>query len=539
MSKDLHPRRPVYAPRGAVATTQPLAASTGLAVLRRGGNAVDAAIATAAALTVLQPGSNDIGSDLFALVWDGERLHGLNASGRSPALLTRDVVLDREPSARAAAALGGAQAAAARVMPARGWLPVTVPGAPAGWRDLHGRFGSLPFADLFDDAVAYAEHGYGVSPTVAHHWDRAVEVVQAGLEGEEFAEWGRVFTLGGRAPRAGERFSNPDAARTLRSIAATGADSFYRGELAEAMVQYAEQTGGLLREADLAGHASLWADPLAVRYRDHEVWELPPNGQGIAALQALGILDGFGAGGDGDLHRQIEAVKLGFADAHAYVGDPSLVVHPPHLLDPDYLAERRGLIGEHAAEHPPGDPSRGGTVYLCTADADGRMVSLIQSNYMGFGSHVVVPGTGFSLQNRGAGFALAEGHPNEVGPGRRPFHTIIPGFLTRDGAPVGPFGVMGGHMQPQGHVQVVRSTVDDLLDPQAALDRPRWYWHTGLDVRLEPGLAGAADDLRQRGHQVSVVDEQGAFGYGQAIWTTPSGYVAGSEPRADGAALGY
>jgi gamma-glutamyltranspeptidase / glutathione hydrolase len=539
MSKDLHPHRPVYAPRGVVATTQPLAASAGLAVLRRGGNAVDAAIATAAALTVLQPGSNDIGSDLFALVWDGSQLHGLNASGRSPALLTRDLVVEREPAARAASALGGAQAVAAQVMPARGWLPVTVPGAPAGWRDLHGRFGSLPFADLFDDAVAYAEHGYGVSPTVAHHWDRAVEVVQAGLVGDEFTEWSRVFTFGGRAPRAGERFRNPDAARTLRSIAATGGESFYRGELAEAMVAHAERTGGLLREADLAGHTSLWVEPLSVGYRGHEVWELPPNGQGIAALQALGILDGFDAGGEGDLHRQIEAVKLGFADAHAYVGDPALVVHPPHLLDLDYLAERRARIGERAAEHPPGDPSRGGTVYLCTADADGRMVSLIQSNYMGFGSHVVVPGTGFSLQNRGAGFALAEGHPNEVGPGRRPFHTIIPGFLTRDGAAVGPFGVMGGHMQPQGHVQVVRSTVDDLLDPQAALDRPRWYWHTGLDVRLEPGLAAAADDLRRRGHQVRIVEEQGAFGYGQAIWRTPSGYVAGSEPRADGAALGY
>lgn len=539
MSNDLHPRRAVHAPRGVVATTQPLAASAGLAVLRRGGNAVDAAIATAAALTVLQPGSNDIGSDLFALVWDGSQLHGLNGSGRSPALLTRDLVLQREPAARAVAALGGAQALAAQVMPARGWLPVTVPGAPAGWRDLHERFGSLPFADLFDDAVAYAEHGYPVSPTVAHHWDRAVEVVQAGLAGEEFTEWSRVFTHGGRAPRVGERFRNPDAARTLRSIAATGAASFYRGELAEAMVAYAERTGGLLREADLAGHASLWVEPMSVRYRDHDVWELPPNGQGIAALQALGILDGFDAGGEDDLHRQIEAVKLGFADAHAYVGDPALVVHPPRLLDPGYLALRRERIGRRATEHPPGDPSRGGTVYLCTADADGRMVSLIQSNYMGFGSHVVVPGTGFSLQNRGAGFALAEGHPNEVGPGRRPFHTIIPGFLTRDGAAVGPFGVMGGHMQPQGHVQVVRSTVDDLLDPQAALDRPRWYWHAGLDVRLEPGLAHAADDLRRRGHEVRVVDEQGAFGYGQAIWRTSSGYVAGSEPRADGAAVGY
>ncbi|GAA0710171.1 gamma-glutamyltransferase family protein [Dactylosporangium roseum] len=536
MSKDLLARKPLFAPHGVVATSQPLAASAGLAVLRRGGNAIDAAVATAIALTVLQPGSNDLGSDLFALVWDGSRLHGLNASGRSPALLTRDLVLDREP-ALASAALGGSQATATQAVPARGWLPVTVPGAPAGWRDLHERFGSLPFADLFTDAIAYAEHGYPVSPTVAHHWGRAAEVVHADLIGPEFVEWARVFMPGGRAPRAGERFRNPDVARSLRSISGTGAASFYRGELAEAMVAHAERTGGLLRADDLVNHESTWVDPISVRYRGHDVWELPPNGQGIAALIALGILDGLPA--SPSLHQQLEAIKLGFADAHAYVADPAFHTHPAELLDPAYLAGRRMLIGEHAAEYPTGDPLRGGTVYLCTADGDGRMVSLIQSNYMGFGSHVVVPGTGFSLQNRGAGFVLDPVHPNVVAPGKRPFHTIIPGFLTRDGAVVGPFGVMGGHMQPQGHLQVVLSTVDDLLDPQAALDRPRWYWHTGLEVRVEPGLAGAVDDLRRRGHDVTVVGTPGAFGYGQAIWRTDAGYVAGSEPRADGVAAGF
>ncbi|WP_238008713.1 gamma-glutamyltransferase family protein [Dactylosporangium sp. AC04546] len=536
MSKDAHPRQAVFAPRGVVATSQPLAASAGLAVLRRGGNAVDAAIATAVALTIVQPGSNDIGSDLFALVWDGSRLYGLNASGRSPALLTRDLVLEREPKAQATGALGGTQATAAQVMPARGWLPVTVPGAPAGWRDLHERFGNLPFADLFEDAIAYAEHGYPVSPLVAHHWGRAADVVHAALDGPEFAEWSRVFTPGGRAPRVGERFRNPDAARTLRSISGTTASSFYSGALAEALVTHAERTGGLLREADLTGHASTWVDPISMAYHGHEVWELPPNGQGIAALIALGLLDGLDE--TADLHQRIEAIKLGFADAHAHVADPAF--HPvPELLDPRYLSIRRGMIGERAGEHPAGQPQRGGTVYLCTADADGRMVSLIQSNYMGFGSHVVVPGTGFSLQNRGAGFVLDEDHPNVVAPGKRPFHTIIPGFLTRGGAPVGPFGVMGGHMQPQGHLQVVLSTVDDRLDPQAALDRPRWYWHTGKQVQVEPGLAGEVEGLRRRGHEVTVVDAPGSFGYGQAIWRTDVGYVAGSEPRADGAALGY
>ncbi|WP_426509805.1 gamma-glutamyltransferase family protein [Dactylosporangium sp. McL0621] len=527
-------RSSVFAPRGVVATSQGLAAGAGLAVLRRGGNAIDAAIATAVALTVVQPGSNDIGGDLFALVWDGERLHGLNASGRSPALLTRDLVLDR--GASASDGLGGDQGEAGVAMPARGWLPVTVPGVPGGWRDLHARFGSLPFAELFADAIAYAEHGYPVSPRVAAGWRVAAERVFRGLDGPEFAEWGRVFTVGGRAPRAGERWRNRDAANTLRLIAGTNGDDFYRGAIADAIVTHAERTGGLLRAADLAAHESLWVEPISVSYRGHEVWELPPNGQGIAALIALGVLDGYE---ESSLHERIEAIKLGFADAHAFVGDPAAGGPVRELLDPAYLAGRRALIGGTAGRYGAGEPARGGTVYLCTADPAGRMVSLIQSNYMGFGSYVVPPGTGFGLQDRGAGFVLADGHPNVVGPGKRPFHTIIPAFLTRGGEPVGPFGVMGGHMQPQGHVQVVLSTVDGRLDPQAALDRPRWYWHRGLDVLVEPGLAGEVDGLRRRGHAVSVAAEPDAFGMGQAIWRTPAGYVAGSEPRADGSAMGY
>jgi gamma-glutamyltranspeptidase/glutathione hydrolase len=543
-------RKPVYAPRGAVATSQPLAASAGLAVLRRGGNAVDAAIATAVALTVVQPGSNDIGGDLFALVWDGRAVHGLNASGRSPGALTLDLVRERGVETVAAPALGGAQAGASEVMPARGWLPVTVPGAPAGWRDLHERFGSLPFADLFTDAIGYAEHGYPVSPAVAAGWDRAARLLHAGLSGPEFAEWSRVFTPGGRAPRAGERWRNPDAARSLRLIADSRAEAFYRGEIASAMVDFAAATGGLLAAEDLDKHTSTWVEPISTGYRDCEVWEIPPNGQGLAALAALNILEGYDpAAGklEERLHRQIEAMKLGFADAHAYVADPDFVAAPVSaLLDKAYAARRRALIGDRAMVPAPGDPMRGGTVYLCAADADGMMVSLIQSNYMGFGSHVVVPGTGFNLQNRGAGFAMRPDHPNVVAPGKRPFHTIIPGFLTRGGAAVGPFGVMGGHMQPQGHVQLVLSTVDDGLDPQEALGRPRWYWHAGTEVRVEPGMVAddagraAVDGLRRRGHEVTVADP-GGFGYGQAIWRLPdgAGYVAGSEPRADGAAVGY
>ena len=535
-------RQPVFAPRGVVATSQPLAASAGLAVLRAGGNAVDAAIATATALTVVQPGSNDIGSDLFAIVWDGERLHGLNASGRSPRALTLE-------TATAAAIggnedLGGTQSEAAALMPSRGWLPVTVPGAPAGWRDLHRRFGSRPFPELFADAIAYAERGYPVSPRVAHSWRGAAERLQPELRGPEFEEWLRVFTIDGRAPHAGERWANPAAARTLRLIADSDADAFYTGEIARALAAHSTATGGLLSLDDLAEHASTWVDPVSVNYRGYDVWELPPNGQGVAALIALGILDGMdiaGASPAERLHWQIEAMKLAFADAHAYVADPDRSAGLVEgLLDPAYLASRRALIEAKASLPRPGDPMRGGTVYLATADQDGMMVSLIQSCYMGFGSHVVLPGYGFGLQNRGAGFSLAPDHPNVVAGAKRPYHTIIPGFLTRSGDPVGPFGVMGGHMQPQGHLQVIMSTVDDGMDPQAALDRPRWCWQAGRRVDVEsafdPELVDAA---RDRGHEVTIDDDAG-FGYGQAIWHVPgSGYVAGSESRADGCAMAY
>ncbi|MDO3703680.1 gamma-glutamyltransferase family protein [Micromonospora sp. C28SCA-DRY-2] len=545
-----YPRYPLYAPHGAVATSHPLAAAAGLAVLRRGGTAVDAALATAITLTVVQPPSNDIGGDLFALVWDGERLHGLNASGRSPAALTLAAVRAATGGRGAApvAALGGAQQAGP-ALPARGWLPVTVPGVPAGWRDLHDRFGRLPFADLFTDAVGYAEHGHPVSAGVAAAWARGV-AAHAELTGPEYAEFDRVFAPGGRAPRPGERWRNPDAARTLRRIAETGAEDFYRGATADALARHAARTGGLLTGDDLAGHTSSWVDPVPVRYRGHQVWELPPNGQGLAALLALGLLDGLDLAGvplAERVHRQIEAVKLGFADAHAHVADPDRVPVPTEaLLSPGYLAARRALITDRAGDPVAGEPERGGTVYLCTADANGMMVSLIQSTYLAFGSHVVLPGHGFALQNRGLGFRLDPAHPNVVGPGKRPYHTIIPGFLTRDGEPVGPFGVMGGHMQPQGHVQLVSATLDAGLDPQAALDAPRWYWHAGRSLLVEPELVGTAqgravvDELRARGHEITVAAEPAVFGYGQAIWrTTDGGYVAGSESRVDGGMGGF
>ncbi|MEV6814216.1 gamma-glutamyltransferase [Micromonospora sp. NPDC051296] len=432
-------------------------------------------------------------------------------------------------------------------MPARGWLPVTVPGVPAGWRDLHDRFGSMPFADLFVDAIGYAEHGHPVSTATATAWARAV-AGHAGLTGPEYAEFAQVYAPAGRAPRPGERWGNPGAARTLRLIAESRAEEFYRGRIAAALAEHAARTGGLLTVDDLAAHASSWVEPVSVRYRGHEVWELPPNGQGLAALLALGILDGFEPGAAAQwVHRQIEAVKLGFADAHAHVADPDRMPVPTAaLLAPGYLAARRAGINEEAADPVAGEPERGGTVYLCTADAGGMMVSLIQSTYLSFGSHVVLPGYGFALQNRGLGFRLDAAHPNVVGPAKRPFHTIIPGFLTRDGTPVGPFGVMGGHMQPQGHVQLISATLDAGLDPQAALDAPRWYWHAGRSVLVEeqmatgPGGPDLVADLRTRGHEIAVAPEPTVFGYGQAIWRrADGGYVAGSESRVDGGIGGF
>ncbi len=521
-------RKPLYAPRGAVATSQPLAAAAGLGALRSGGNAVDAAIATAITLTVVQPASNHVGSDLFALVWDGERLHGLNGSGRAPAALTAAKVRS-----------GGTQ-----VMPLRGWLPVTVPGAPRAWLDLHERFGRLPFEDLFTDAIEYAERGYPVSPTAAYYWQEGI--AESGrLIGPEFEGFLPMFAPGGRAPAAGQRWHCADLASALRRIAATGADDIYTGKTATQIAAFARRTGGYLTEADLAGHTSTWVQPIAVAYRGYDVWELPPNGQGLAALLALNILGGFDVPSyqSGErYHLQIEAVKLALCDAHRYIADPEHAAVPvAGLLSPDYARQRRTLIGTRALVPQPGEPDRGGTVYLCAADADGGMVSLIQSNYLGFGAHIVAPGTGVSLQCRGAGFSLDADHPNCLEPGKRPYHTIIPGFLTRDGLPVGPFGIMGGHMQPQGHLQLISNTVDYGMDPQAALDAPRWYWAQDRRVHVEPQVPAAIRaDLAERGHEITTDNAADLVGCGQVIWRLAGGgYIAGTEPRADGCALGY
>jgi gamma-glutamyltranspeptidase/glutathione hydrolase len=510
-----------------VATSQPLAAQAGIEMLLAGGNAVDAAVATAAALTVVEPTSNGIGGDAFALVWDGERLHGLNGSGRAPAALTVAAVRD----------------AGHESMPRLGWQSVTVPGVPAAWNDLHTRFGRLPFERVLAPAVRLAREGYPVAPVSARYWRSAARVFLR-LEGPQFAAWGETFAPGGKAPQAGEVMRLTDHAATLEAIARSGARDFYEGALARAIATFAERSGGTLTLGDLATHQSTWVDPVSTDYRGYRVHEIPPNGQGIAALNALNILESLHLGrhardSDEAYHLQIECMKLAMADADAWVADPERANVPSAgLLDKAYANQRRRLIGETARVQPPGDPPRGGTVYLCSADGDGMMVSFIQSNFAGFGSGVVVPGTGIALQNRGNGFTLKDGHPNQLAPGKRPFHTIIPGFLTAGGEAVGPFGVMGGQMQPQGHLQVVVNTVDYGMNPQSALDAPRWRWTEGLKVELERAVPEqVALALRRRGHDAVVPVDPAGFGRGQIIWRQGRTLVAASDPRADGQAL--
>lgn len=517
-------RSTVYARNGMVATSQPLAAQAGLAILQRGGNAIDAAIATAAALTVVEPTSNGIGGDAFALVWTKGKLHGLNASGPAPAALSLE-------------ALAGA---GVTEIPKHGFIPVTVPGAPAAWAELSARFGRLPLTEVLAPAIQYAEEGYPVSPTLGHFWQRAAKVFQTALSGDQFSHWWETFAPGGRAPSVGEIWRSPAHAQTLALIAETKAEAFYRGELAEQMDGFSRQYGGYLRKEDLAAYRPEWVDPIGVNYRGYDVWEIPPNGHGLVALMALNIIKGF------DLteretartyHLAIEALKLAFSDGKRYIADPRhMSVSVADLLSDGYAAERRRLIGDVALTPEPGQPPRGGTIYLSAADGEGNMISFIQSNYMGFGSGLVVPGTGIALHNRGHNFSLDPASDNCLAPGKKPYHTIIPGFLTKGGQPVGPFGVMGGFMQPQGHMQVVMNTVDFGLNPQAALDAPRWQWKEGLTVTVEHAVPEhVVLELARRGHDVRWAVGSGEFGRGQIIWRLENGVlVGGTEPRTDG-----
>lgn len=508
-----------------VATSQSLAVQAGVRMLLAGGNAIDAVLASAITLTVVEPTGNGLGSDAFAILWDGAQLHGLNASGRSPAGWSPERFGDAEE------------------MPLRGWESVTVPGAVSAWRMLSDRFGALPFEALFGPAIGYARDGFAVSPTIATLWANGA----AQLHNQPgFAD---TFMPGGRAPRAGETFRNPDLAASLTAIAQSGGEAFYRGALAEKIAAAAAENGAALSMQDLAAHEANWCGTIQTSFRGTDLHEIPPNGQGIAALIALGILEHTDIeqhhpDTPASMHLQIEAIKLAMADADAFVSDPATMNVPPDaLLDEGYLRNRAAQIDPNlAADATAGAPTSGGTVTASAADASGRMISFIQSNYSGFGSGVVVPGTGIHMQNRGSGFVTTPGHPNQVGPGKRPFHTIIPGFAMRDGAPWMSFGVMGGPMQAQGHVQMMVRMVLFGQSPQAASDAPRWRFVTGRDVAVEWSVPEATVSmLSALGHVITREAPDNSFGFGgaQLIARYGDGYVGGSDHRKDGAAIGF
>ena len=514
----------VYGTRGMVATSQPLAAQAGLDMLKKGGNAVDAAIATAACLTVVEPSGNGIGSDAFAIVHINGQMHGLNSTGTAPQSMTIEAL----------------KKAGHEKIPLYGILPVTVPGAPAAWVELSKKFGKLPFSQLLEPAIEYAEKGFAVSPVISRLWKAAFTLYRS-QNNPVFDPWFETFAPEGKPVTAGEIWRSPGHAATLRSIAETEGKSFYGGVLAEKIEMFAKQHGGFITAADLAAFKPEWVTPLKADYRGYEVWELPPNGQGIIALMALNILKGFDFSGGVSVrnyHRQIEAMKLAFADGLEHITDPRMMkMKPEELLSPAYADERRKQIGKMAQLAKPWSPHNGGTVYMATADAEGNMVSFIQSNFHGFGSGAVVPGTGISLQNRGATFSMDTRHVNCLIPGKRTYHTIIPGFLTKNGQAVGPFGIMGGYIQPQAHVQVIMNALDYELNPQAALDAPRWQWLEGNKIEVEYSFPEhIAEALIRRGHQV-VRSAVGAttYGRGQIVWRNEHGSLTGAtEPRTDG-----
>ncbi len=519
-------RSPILA-RNVVSTSQPLAAQAGLSMLARGGNAVDAALAAAITLPLVEPTGNGLGSDAFCILWDGQKLHGVNASGRAPGAWTQDYFKGHD------------------TMPFHGWDSVTVPGAVSAWVALSERFGKLPFETLFEPAIGYAEQGFAVSPIVAKLWARS-EHTLAHQPG--FAE---TFLPGGRAPKAGEIYSKPDFARSLQLIAETRGKAFYEGELAEKIEAFALAHDAAMRVSDLAAHKADWCGTISKSFDDVTLHEIPPNGQGIAGLMALGILDhtqirDLEADDPRALHLQMEAMKLALKDTEAYVGDLDHMnrVTPAAMLDPGYLAERATLIDPNrATDFETGTPPGGGTVYLTATDASGMMVSFIQSNYAGFGSGVTIPGTGIHLQNRGAGFSLDPDSQNVVGPGKRPFHTIIPAFLMKGDAPLMSFGVMGGPMQAQGHVQMTLRTQLWDQDVQMAVDAPRWRIIGGLGLACEATFpAETLQALTEMGHHVECEAPDNAFGFGGAQLIAKLGngiYAAGSDPRKDGQAVGF
>jgi len=515
-------RMPVFA-ADVVATSQPLAAQAGLEMLRIGGNAVDAALSAAITLAVVEPTGMGIGGDLFAIIWDGKRLQGINGSGRAPE------------------AWDDGRFKGLKRMPDLGWDTVTVPGAVKAWADLSKQFGKLPFERLFDSAIRYAAEGFIVTPRVAGIWAEAPARYKA------FPAFAETFLPHGRAPRAGEVFRCPDQAKTLTEIAETRGESFYRGKIAERIAAFARETGGAITMDDLSFHRSESVETLSMDFAGAVVHELPPNCQGISALIALGILAHLGVEGmhpdsPESIHLQVEAMRAAFDVCFEHIAEPeSMKVDPRMLLDEDDLqAKAKAISRKRAIVAPAKVPAGGGTVYIAAADKGGMMVSLIQSNYFGFGSGIVVPGTGIALQNRGCGFNMKEGHPNRIGGGKRPFHTIIPGFAMKAGHPLMAFGVMGAHMQPQGHVQMMVRILSSGMNPQTASDAPRWHLFPDGTLGLERGFPPETiEGLKRLGHRLIFTTPTRVFGGAQIIMAMEGGYCAASHHRKDGQAAGF
>jgi gamma-glutamyltranspeptidase/glutathione hydrolase len=540
-------RSEVIAEHGMVATSQPLATQIGIDILKQGGNAIDAAIAANAALGLMEPTGNGIGGDLFAIIWSAEdqQLYGLNASGRSPLGMSYDDLMSE------------LEERGVNSIPAYGVLPISVPGAVDGWFEMHDRFGNLGMSEILQPTIDYAEEGFPVSELIAYYWDIGVE-----LHNDHPGGFREEMTINGRAPEKGEIMQRPTLANTLRLLSEQGRDAFYKGEIAEKTDQFMRENGGYLRKQDFEEHTSTWVDPVSVNYRGYDVYELPPNGQGIAALQMLNILEGYDLSSMEPnsaevLHLMTEAKKLAFEDRAKFYADPAMEEIPlSWLLSDEYAEERRMLIDENSANtvQAGNAPEDGDTIYLTTADSEGNVVSLIQSNYRGMGSGIVVPGTGFVFQDRGEMFSLDPDHANVYEPGKRPFHTIIPAFVMKDGKPFLSFGVMGGGMQPQGHVQIITNIIDFGMNVQEAGDNPRWrhtgstqptdgtedYLEDGGTLNLESGITyDVIRELIHKGHQVSF--DVGGYGGYQAIMIDPETgvFYGASESRKDGQAAGY
>lgn len=523
-------RNVVYARRAMACTSIPQGAQIGLDIMKAGGNAMDAAVAMASAMPLLEPTGNGLGSDCFALIWveKEKKLYGLNASGRAPLSLSPEVFRARGLSS----------------VPTDGWLPTMVPGAPAGWAAINRRFGSKPLSELFAPAIDFARSGCPVAVNVDPQWKKDSRRIAAAMEKNPapHAYWWKSFMKPDGTPYgAGDIFRWEEYAQTLEELAETNCESYYRGEIMKKIVAFSRETGGFFCEEDFSSYSPEWVEPISIDYKGYTVCEIPPNGHGITVLMALNMLKGLELSGEKDCadtyHKILECIKLAFADTKTYVADPRYMkTKVANMLSEEYAAKRRALITDKALLPEAGDPSCGGTIYLCTADPEGNMVSFIQSNYTTFGAGVAIPGTGISLQNRGANFSLDPESDNCLAGGKKSYHTIIPGFLMKQGKPVGPFGVMGAFMQPQGHVLVAVNTIDYHMNPQQALDAPRMQWIGGKHIQLEKEVpAHIAEKLAEMGHEVEIVDSNISMGRGQIIWRTENGLlIGGTEPRADG-----